>query len=81
MVAFQQQWSSELAYLAKLNMMRCIYGHDKCRNTENFRWSGQNIAWSKNYPRDNYHIDSMIDAWWDEFQICPVSEIRSFGKR
>lgn len=61
--------------------MRCVYGHDKCHNTKKYRYSGQNIAWSKNYPRDNYHIDKMIDAWWYEYRICPESEIRRFGQR
>uniref|UniRef100_A0A336KUT9 CSON015468 protein n=1 Tax=Culicoides sonorensis TaxID=179676 RepID=A0A336KUT9_CULSO len=74
------QWDPELAYLAKLNMMRCIYGHDKCHNTQKFKWSGQNIAWSYNYPSDSYHIESMLDSWWNEYRDCPISEITKFGK-
>lgn len=39
------QWDPELAELATLNSKRCM-SHDKCRDTESFRYSGQNIYMS-----------------------------------
>lgn len=37
------QWSEELAILASYNARMCQPKHDDCRNTANFKHSGQNI--------------------------------------
>jgi len=37
------QWSEELATLASYNARMCQAKHDDCRNTVNYKHSGQNI--------------------------------------
>jgi hypothetical protein len=38
------QWDDELAKLAELNVRRCIFEHDQCRNTAKYNHVGQNIG-------------------------------------
>ncbi|XP_055630734.1 antigen 5 like allergen Cul n 1-like isoform X2 [Toxorhynchites rutilus septentrionalis] len=37
-------WNDELAKLAEINTKSCKFEHDECRNTEQYRIAGQNLA-------------------------------------
>uniref|UniRef100_A0A336KDN9 CSON007897 protein n=1 Tax=Culicoides sonorensis TaxID=179676 RepID=A0A336KDN9_CULSO len=73
------KWDSELASLAKLNAMRCKYGHDQCHNTARYNWSGQNVARSFGYSNNTKAIESAMKNWWNEYQQAKKSDIQRFG--
>ncbi|XP_058449993.1 antigen 5 like allergen Cul n 1-like [Malaya genurostris] len=62
-------WSSELANIAAANARRCVYGHDKCRNTATLKTVGQNIARQYYYGMnftDTDLIKGFVNAWYAE---------------
>uniref|UniRef100_A0A336MC68 CSON012961 protein n=1 Tax=Culicoides sonorensis TaxID=179676 RepID=A0A336MC68_CULSO len=73
------EWDDELANLAKINAMRCTFGHDQCRNTAKFRYAGQNIGWSKGYSSDQSAIEVSLDGWWNEYKNTRQSDIDRYG--
>jgi hypothetical protein len=73
------QWDEELASFARANAKRCTYGHDECRNSQTFKWAGQNIAYTTNYASDLDHITNRLNAWWDEYKECDVKYVTKFG--
>lgn len=67
-------WNEELAYLAKLNVMRCYYGHDSERKTEQFKYAGQNIAeigGTNSYP-DEDDYTTLMNLWFDEYKNAKI---------
>ncbi|EDW86489.1 uncharacterized protein Dwil_GK14741 [Drosophila willistoni] len=70
------RWNDELAKLAALNTKQCEMKHDECRNTNQFRASGQNIAFfgysgTANSGISNAWLASTsIDMWWNEYKDC-----------
>uniref|UniRef100_T1GBK0 SCP domain-containing protein n=1 Tax=Megaselia scalaris TaxID=36166 RepID=T1GBK0_MEGSC len=79
------QWDDELAYLAGLNVKSCKYGHDQCRNTDTFEYSGQNLAktWWKGMNQNiSMLIQDNIEGWFDEYKKSDMSKInKSLTKR
>lgn len=78
-------WSNELASLAELNTKQCNMKHDRCRNTDKFPTSGQNLAWSSNSeaqtPTDVRNaIINGISRWFMEYKYTEVSDIDSFNR-
>lgn len=62
-------WNIELAKLAELNVKTCIFAHDKCRNTLDYPYAGQNIAiMSGFFTNITETIEKLIDLWWDEYK-------------
>lgn len=74
-----QQWDNELAYLARLNAMRCKFSHDQCHNTAHYHWSGQNIAWNVGLGSDNESIRNAITGWWQEYRQAKRQDIERYG--
>lgn len=82
------QWDDELAYVAGLNVKTCQYGHDTCRNTDAFSWSGQNLAknwWYGGVEDIQGLLLEQLDMWYDEYHNSDMSNINSvpendFGK-
>ncbi|XP_055549624.1 venom allergen 3 homolog [Wyeomyia smithii] len=74
-------WSNELAAVAAANARRCVFGHDQCRNTDDFRVAGQNIA-SKSYYGMTISVNELIkgfvDAWYSEYVYANPSYIASY---
>lgn len=69
-----QYWDDELAILAEKHVKNCYFEHDKCRSTEKYEYSGQNIAIrmstnSDKSPPVTNQIEKSIEAWWIEFQL------------
>ncbi|BFG01502.1 antigen 5 like allergen Cul n 1 [Drosophila madeirensis] len=63
------QWDNELAYLALLNVAQCDMNHDGCHNTDNFKYSGQNLAWmafSGDLPNSATVLANSVQMWYDE---------------
>ncbi|XP_065365384.1 antigen 5 like allergen Cul n 1-like [Calliphora vicina] len=62
------KWDDELASLAEYNVKQCKMNHDDCHNTDNFKFSGQNLgsigfSGSKN---DTEQITKSIELWFEE---------------
>ncbi|KAH8415520.1 hypothetical protein KR222_001634 [Zaprionus bogoriensis] len=69
------QWSEELATLASYNARMCQAKHDECRNTANFKRSGQNIImFNMTHLVENELMEKMYPqlltiatrTWWSE---------------
>lgn len=77
----QVRWDSTLAHFANLNVRQCEMRHDPCRNTDDFNFSGQNLAML--FTGGNINIDTfivnMIDLWFNERQYAIPSDIPSFN--
>lgn len=74
------RWHSELAKLAELNVKRCVMEHDQCRNTPQFRYSGQNLAetYSTGSLDMQATLTNQMQSWFDEYKDTPVSLIQSY---
>ncbi|XP_037818674.1 antigen 5 like allergen Cul n 1-like [Lucilia sericata] len=62
------QWDDELAAIAAYNVKQCKMQHDKCRNTDAFKYSGQNLVWVSyyDYPNDAERLKLYVDIWFSE---------------
>lgn len=76
-------WSTELQRLATLNSKQCDMDHDDCRNTENFKKSGQNLAWKASplpiTPIKETIVDS-IEKWFNEYMYAEGRDIDSYSR-
>lgn len=74
------QWDDELASVAALNVRQCKMAHDKCRNTDNFKYSGQNLAWRRYSGTPNYGnmLQKSMDMWYDEVSNTKMDYINNF---
>lgn len=73
-------WSFELEKLAELAVKRCIVKLDQCRNTETFRYTGQNggkYMWRTRNPNSKSLALNMINQWINENQNCSMTDIRN----
>ncbi|XP_050096749.1 antigen 5 like allergen Cul n 1-like [Anopheles aquasalis] len=79
----QLRWDNELQALAECNVKNCKYAHDLCRNTERFRYAGQNIAKRTVCGRllalDEV-FDRALNAWFDEFHDTTLDMLNKFPK-
>ncbi|KAL5290423.1 Ag5r.2 family protein [Megaselia abdita] len=76
------QWDDELAKMAGLNVKTCNYGHDQCRNTNAFKFSGQNLAknwWYGSSPNVKDLVLQQIDSWFAENKDSDMTKINSVG--
>uniref|UniRef100_A0A1I8MUB2 Venom allergen-1 n=1 Tax=Musca domestica TaxID=7370 RepID=A0A1I8MUB2_MUSDO len=74
------RWNAELAKIASYNVRQCKMNHDKCRNTQRFKFSGQNLAWKSYYGRPNRAelIKAVINAWYSEVKSTKRTHIQSY---
>ncbi|CAG9807637.1 unnamed protein product [Chironomus riparius] len=73
-------WDSELAQLAELNVRQCEMKHDHCRSTDNYPYTGQNLAETtiySIYPNINTIIVYNINAWFDEYKLTNQTQMSS----
>ena len=78
---FFQFWNDELAKLALLNARTCRFEHDHCRNTEKFKYAGQNIALSQasdEFETLNAIIKNAHQNWYIEVQNATQNVIDSY---
>lgn len=75
-------WDDELAKVASFNANSCKFGHDACRKTDAFPWSGQNIA-SSGTTATNIDIPTvvtkMIASWYSEFKDASMANIDKYS--
>lgn len=74
----QMIWNDDLAFLAHLNTRQCRMSHDACRNTNDFRFSGQNLGsmgtTAAHHDPTNV-IDSTITRWYNEHPYATQDDI------
>ncbi|XP_001663083.2 venom allergen 5-like [Aedes aegypti] len=76
-------WDNELAYLAELNVKQCQMEHDACRSTAQFKYAGQNLAFSwtsGSLKKHNENIRHNIMKWFMEHKDAKMDHIRKFGR-
>ena len=76
-------WSNELQRMATLNSKQCDMDHDECRNTENFKKSGQNLAWKASPTPFPLLKDAVVDSigkWFNEYMNAEVRDIDSYSR-
>ncbi|XP_075156038.1 antigen 5 like allergen Cul n 1-like [Haematobia irritans] len=74
------KWNAELAKLAALNVRQCKMNHDSCRNTDAFKYSGQNLAW-RTYSGTldtQKMLVACVDMWYNEVKYSNMSNIKAF---
>ncbi|XP_037932307.1 antigen 5 like allergen Cul n 1-like [Teleopsis dalmanni] len=74
-------WDAELAKLAELNVKQCVMNHDECRNTDKFKFAGQNLAysgWSGTTKTVQSVAVSHVQLWYNEYKDCSMSYINSY---
>ncbi|XP_073835068.1 venom allergen-1-like [Musca autumnalis] len=76
------QWDDELALLAALNVLQCDIKHDRCRNTDAFKYSGQNIAWLGYHGASNDEalLQKAVDYWYSEVKDSKMEYINKYPK-
>uniref|UniRef100_A0A4Y0BGA3 Venom allergen-1 n=1 Tax=Anopheles funestus TaxID=62324 RepID=A0A4Y0BGA3_ANOFN len=77
----QLVWDIELANQAAHNVRSCIFNHDECRNTEQFRFVGQNIAYYR-YTGARKSLKDMlvkeIHLWWSEHNVTTQQQLDEY---
>ncbi|XP_005186051.2 antigen 5 like allergen Cul n 1-like [Musca domestica] len=76
------QWDDELSLLAALNVLQCDLKHDRCRNTDDFKYSGQNIAWLGYHgtANDASLLEKAVDFWYSEVADSKMDYINKYPK-
>lgn len=73
------RWDDELAYLAELNVQQCQMRHDKCRNTDKFKYAGQNLAYIAGGTQPNAkRIKILVKKWFEEYKNASSSFIDKY---
>uniref|UniRef100_A0A1I8MCZ1 Venom allergen-1 n=1 Tax=Musca domestica TaxID=7370 RepID=A0A1I8MCZ1_MUSDO len=74
------EWDDELARIAGYNARQCQMFHDQCRNTESFKYAGQNLAWRTYRGSANYNdlFQKAFDMWYNEVKDVQMSYINSY---
>lgn len=74
----QMVWNDDLAYLAELQARQCAAQRDVCRNTIQFKYSGQNQG-TETTPGIHYLptfvVESVIDRWYKEKAYAAQSDM------
>ncbi|XP_030386693.1 scoloptoxin SSD976 [Scaptodrosophila lebanonensis] len=75
-------WDSTLATLAAYNTLRCRMEHDQCRNTNTYRFAGQNLSvlFTRNIDVEPF-LRQRIEAWFDEHRYATSADIENYQPR
>ncbi|XP_002011748.4 antigen 5 like allergen Cul n 1 [Drosophila mojavensis] len=75
-------WDSTLAQVAAYNTLQCRMAHDECRNTNTYRYSGQNLSilYTLNIDTATFLRDR-IAAWFDEYQYATSADVEVYVPR
>lgn len=74
-------WDKDLGHLALKHVKNCKFKHDECRATDDFPYSGQNIALrSSNEANTSYPaiLEVMIDRWFREHEKTDARIVGEF---
>ncbi|XP_034654394.1 antigen 5 like allergen Cul n 1 isoform X2 [Drosophila subobscura] len=75
-------WDPTLAQLAAYNALQCRMAHDECRNTNTYRYAGQNL--SILFTRSGDVADFLrqrIAAWFDENRYATSGDMENYQMR
>ncbi|XP_037818685.1 antigen 5 like allergen Cul n 1-like [Lucilia sericata] len=74
------EWDDELAYLAEFNVLKCKMEHDDCHNTNDFKYSGQNLGEMgfRGEINQTERILQSIDLWYEEKEHVSQSIIDEY---
>ncbi|XP_061388379.1 antigen 5 like allergen Cul n 1-like [Musca vetustissima] len=74
------EWDDELAAVAAYNVLQCKMAHDKCRNTETFKYAGQNLAWRSFWGQQSYStlFQKSFAMWYDEVKDVKMDYLNEF---
>ncbi|XP_075157407.1 antigen 5 like allergen Cul n 1-like [Haematobia irritans] len=77
------QWDDELASLADLNVRQCRMNHDRCHNTDTFKYSGQNLFLSSysESDTDEQMMTKAVESWFNEVKNSRMEFIKKFPSR
>lgn len=70
------QWDATLAQLAAYNTLQCTMAHDACRNTNTYRYAGQNLSvlFTRSGDIGDY-LRQRIAAWFDEYRSATSADV------
>ncbi|XP_043658651.1 antigen 5 like allergen Cul n 1 [Drosophila teissieri] len=75
-------WDATLAQLAAYNALQCRMAHDECRNTNTYRYAGQNLSILFTRSVDvAVFLRQRIAAWFDENRYANSGDIESYQSR
>lgn len=72
------RWNDEFEFLASVNVRRCIYGHDKCRNIDGIQFAGQNLytfAGTGSLPDPKQIVKDGVQFWYSEVENATQANI------
>ncbi|XP_037818677.1 antigen 5 like allergen Cul n 1-like [Lucilia sericata] len=74
------EWDDELAAIAAFNVKQCAMAHDKCRNSDTFHYSGQNLAWMGFFGQANdaSMLQQAVNMWYGEVADSKMEYINSY---
>jgi len=77
------EYDTMLASVASLNCLNCKFAHDKCRNTDTYSLSGQNLGIEySTASRDNIDcvtfVKNRIKSWYNEVNYLPPDVITAY---
>jgi len=79
----QMEWDNQLAFLAELNTKQCRMQHDACHNTQNYKYSGQNlgvVGTTSTHYQPQAVIEMMTEMWYNESQLTTQNDIDRFTR-
>lgn len=72
------RWNDEFEFLASVNVRRCIYGHDQCRNIDGIQFAGQNLysfGTTGSLPDTNQIVSDAVNFWYSEVANATQADI------
>lgn len=75
-------WDQTLAELAAYNALQCRMAHDECRNTNTYRFSGQNLSilFTRNIDIATF-LQQRISAWFEENRYATSADMENYQMR
>lgn len=75
-------WDSTLAQVAAYNTLQCRMAHDECRNTNTYRYSGQNLSilYTLNIDTATF-LRERIAAWFEEYLDATSADVEVYVPR
>ncbi|XP_037723395.1 antigen 5 like allergen Cul n 1 [Drosophila subpulchrella] len=75
-------WDASLAQLAAYNALQCRMAHDECRNTNTYRYAGQNLSilFTRNVEVAVF-LRQRIAAWFDENRDATSADMENYQMR
>lgn len=80
------KWNNELASIAAYNVKQCRMKHDKCRNTNSFHFSGQNLIFREwTGPSHGNHFSKellrqLVSNFFSEYKYGNMKIIKSYAE-